>query len=167
MRTLPIEELSVETFLPFGYFKHCLDPQAAKIGAPPIEFYRDMLQQDMGGAGMPSFGVCRVEKRDMIIDVSEYHNATGEGIMPLDNDICFYVGPATPPGGDMPLDQFRVFFAPRGTMIVLHPGVWHHAPFTLNDRPANCLIVLPPRTYANDCQVVAIPEKDWIAVERG
>ena len=102
----------------------------------------------------------------MIINASEYHNFTGEGMMPLDNDIYFHVGPATVPGAAPPLDDIRVFYAPKGTMIVLRPGVWHHAPFSVNADPVNALIVLPQRTYANDCQVVELPESDWIAVER-
>jgi ureidoglycolate lyase len=166
MKTIKAEELSVEKFLPFGSYANLINPDAVKIGTAPIEFFRDMLQQDMGEATIPSFGVCRVENREMIINATEYHNYTAEGIMPLDNDICFHVAPATPPDAAPPLEDMRVFYAPKGTMIVLHPGVWHHAPFSLNGEPVNSLIVLPQRTYANDCHVVELPEPDWIAVER-
>ena len=165
MRTIKAEELNVEQFLPFGFYANCINPDTVKIGSAPIEFFRDMVQQEMGGASIPSFGVCRVEKRDMIINASEYHNYTGEGMMPLDNDIYFHVGPATVPDAAPPLDDIRVFYAPKGTMIVLRPGVWHHAPFSVNGDPVNSLIVLPQRTYANDCRVVEFPESDWILVE--
>jgi ureidoglycolate lyase len=165
MRTIKVEELSPATFFPFGFYDHFIDPVAAKIGTAPIEFFRDMVQQDLGGASMPSFGVCRVEKRETIIDASEYHSYTGEGILPLDNDICFHVGPATPPGAAPPLDEMRVFYAPKGTMIVLRPGVWHHAPFAVDRSPVNCLIVLPQRTYANDCIEVKIQQSDRLRIE--
>jgi ureidoglycolate lyase len=36
---------------------------------------------------------------------------------------------------------------------------------TVNDKPANVLIVLPERTYANDCAVVELAEADRIKIE--
>jgi ureidoglycolate lyase len=54
---------------------------------------------------------------------------------------------------------------PKGTMVVLRPGTWHHAPFTLTDEPVNTLIVLPERTYANDCELSELEETDWIRIE--
>ena len=166
MRIVSVEELSVEGFLPFGYYSNLIDPQAVKIGAAPIEFFRDMVQLDLGGATKASFSTCRVERRDLVIDVTECHSSTGEGSLPLDNDILIHVAPATPPDSDIPLDEVRVFRVPQGTMVVLRPGVWHHAAFTVNDDPANVLIVLPERAYANDCSVVTLAEDDWIRVKR-
>ena len=164
MRTVKVEELTVETFLPFGFYANMLDPDTEKLGKEPIEFYRDMVQQDMGGKGIVSFSICRVEKRAMTIDVSEYHTATGEGTLPLDNDILIHVGPATA-GSVPPLDKIRVFRVPQGTMVVLRPGVWHHAPFTLDNKPANVLVVLPERTYANDCIVAELKKPDQIGIK--
>jgi ureidoglycolate lyase len=164
MRTVKIEALSVEGFLPFGFYAQQINPKAEAIGAPPVEFFRDMVQLDLGGAAIASFSTCRVEKRAPIIDVAEYHSVTGEGILPLDADALIHVAPATPNGNEPPLDKFRVFRIPKGTMVALRPGVWHHAPFTLNDAPANVLIVLPERTYANDCYVVPLAEADQIKI---
>jgi len=165
MRSVAMEELSAEKFLPFGSYARLIDPNTERIGSSPIEFFRDMLQQSLGCAADPSFSACRVAKRDLVIDVTEYHNFTGEGILPLDNDVLIHVGPATPPDSSPPLDKIKVFRVPRGTMVALRPGVWHHAPFTINDSPANVLIVLPERTYANDCVTIEIPEADRIAIE--
>ena len=164
MSTVRVEDLSVENFLPFGYFANLVDPQAEKIGAVPIEFFRDMVQENLGQHSIVSFSTCRVEKRDMVIDVSEYHSRTGEGILPLDNDILIHVAPATS-DSKFPKGKVKVFKVPKGTMAVLRSGVWHHAPFTVNDDPVNVLIVLPERTYANDCEVVQIEEKDRIRVK--
>jgi len=165
VKTVKVEALSVEAFLPFGFYADMIDPSAVKIGASPVEFFRDMVQQDLGGASIVSFSTCRVEKRDLVIDVSEVHSFAGEGILPLDNDVLIHVGPATPPDAGVPLDEFRVFRVPQGTMVVLRPGVWHHGPLTANDVPANVLIVLPERTYANDCEVVELDEAEKIAIE--
>lgn len=147
-----IEELSLEAFAPFGQFAAMLNPQALKIGTPPIEFFRDRVLADMGGA-TPSFSVCRVEPRPLQIDVSEYHSKTSEVLLPLDGDVLMHVGPATPPHVGAPVADFRVFRVPQGTLIALRPGVWHHAPFTLSEKAVNVLVVLPERTYANDCVV--------------
>ncbi|MCS7061614.1 MAG: ureidoglycolate lyase [Anaerolineae bacterium] len=164
MRTIHVEPLTIESFLPFGFYANLIDPQAEKIGDTPIEFYRDMVQLDLGRAGAASFSVCRVEPRHYVIDVSEFHTATGEAILPLDNDVLVHVGPATPINGAPPLDKFRVFRVPQGTLVVLRPGVWHHAPIALGDKPANVLIVLPERTYANDCTVVKLDADEQLVV---
>ena len=85
--------------------------------------------------------------------------------MPLDGDVLFHVGPATPPGQDPPLNRFKVFLIPRHTFVALNPGVWHHAPFSATGATVNCLIVLPARTYATDCTVVELARKDWVKIE--
>jgi ureidoglycolate lyase len=43
---------------------------------------------------------------------------------------------------------------PKGTLVVLRRGVWHHAPFAAGKSAVNAIIVLPERTYKNDCIVV-------------
>jgi ureidoglycolate lyase len=165
MRTVKVKELCVEEFLPYGFYAKMIDPDAEKIGTAPIEFFRDMVQQDLGNSRTASLSTCRVERRDMVVDVTEYHTATGEGILPLDNDILIHVAPASPVDNQVPLDRIEVFRVPKGTMVVLRPGVWHHAPFTVNENPANVLIVLPERTYANDCKVFELKEQDRIRIE--
>lgn len=165
MRAVKVKNLTIEEFMPYGTYANLINPNSEKLGAPPIEFFRDMIQQNLGAGGLASFSTCRVEKREMIIDVTEYHTRTAEGILPLDNDIFIHVGPATPSDGCVPTEKIVVFQVPKGTMVVLRPGVWHHAPFTVNDKPANVLIVLPERTYANDCQVVQLKGKDQISIQ--
>lgn len=164
MRSVKVENLTVESFLPFGNFCRLVDPESEKLGAPPVEFYRDAVQQDLGGATIASFSTCRVEKRDFTIGVSEYHTKCGEGIMPLDNDILIHVGPATP-NNTVPVEKIKVFRVSKGTMVTLRPGIWHHAPWTINGRPANVLVVLPERTYANDCVVVRHGETEQIKID--
>jgi ureidoglycolate lyase len=164
MRTVKPRELSVEAFLPYGTYARHIDPDTAKIGQPPVEFYRDMLQLNLGGHALASLSTCRVEKRDPVIQFSEYHSSVGEVILPLDNDILIHVAEATPPGEGVPVDQIEVFYVPKGTAVSLRPGIWHHAPFTVNDEPANVLVVLPERTYANDCVVVRHEPEDEIQI---
>ncbi len=164
MKTIKVEELSAEAFLPFGHFGQMVNPSAEKLGAPPVEFFRDMVQEDMGGPTIVSFSTCRVEKRDFVITVSEYHTRTGEGILPLDNDVLIHVAPATPSNAPVPVDKMHAFRVPKGTMVTLRPGIWHHAPWTVNNQPASVLIVLPERTYANDCVVIKHSDEEKIKI---
>ena len=166
MRTVKIEPLTTEQFLPFGFFANMINPELEKFGEPPIEFYRDMCQQNIGDTGIVSFSICRVEKRPMVVNVSEYHSRTGEGILPLDNDVLIHVAPATVPGSQVPADKIRIFKVPQGTMVVLRPGIWHHAPYTTTKKPANVLIVLPERAYANDCVVAEMPTDQHVGISR-
>jgi ureidoglycolate lyase len=163
MRNEKVGELSPEKFQPFGSFAPMINPAGAKLGAPPIEFYRDMLSLKVG-TPTASFSVCRVEKRPMVVDVTEFHSWCGEGILPLDGDILIHVGPATPKG-EVPVEKIKIFRVPRGTMVTLNPGVWHHAPFAYKSVAVNVLIVLPERTYANDCIVEKISPIKQIKVK--
>jgi len=165
MRTIKAKALSVDGFLPFGFYANMIDPDAQRLGAPPIEFFRDMIQEDLGRDSTVSFSTCRIEKRDLIINVSECHSKTAEGLMPLDNDVLIHVAPAVADGAGVPLGDMEVFVVPKGTMVVLLRGVWHHAPFVFNSDSANILVILPERAYANDCVVVESDEADYIRIE--
>jgi ureidoglycolate lyase len=155
MRKEKVKELTLESFARYGTFANLINPRAEKLGAEPIEFYRDMARLDLGGRTIALFSTCRVCKRPPVVDVTEFHHGTGEGILPL--------GPATPVG-EVPLDRIEIFRVPKGTFVSLNPGVWHHAPFAHIADVANVLIVLPERTYAIDCHVTEIPERDRIEI---
>jgi ureidoglycolate lyase len=164
MRSIRVEPLTLETIAPFGSYVTLVNPDAAHLGAPPVTFYRDLLPLELGGA-TPSFSICRVEARDAVIDVLEYHSRTGEGILPLDADVLVQLAPASHPNDPIPLEALRVFRVPKGTLLCIRPGVWHHAPFVA-DGSANVVIVLPERTYANDCVVVPLEGEARVRIER-
>ena len=54
-----VKELSLEAFAPYGTFANMINPDATKIGAEPIEFFRDMILLDLGAARCASFSICR------------------------------------------------------------------------------------------------------------
>jgi ureidoglycolate lyase len=62
------------------------------------------------------------------------------------------------------LDELRAFAVPRGTIITLLPGVWHHGPFSGNSFPVHILVCLPERTYANDCIVVELKTEQRVTI---
>lgn len=163
MRLQKIESLTLETFRPFGSFSNVINPNGIKIGEKPIEFFRDMELLNLGQSFAASFSICRVEKRDFIIDLVEYHTNCGEGILPLDGDILIHVGHSTP-NNKVPVEDIKVFIIPKGTLVTIKPGVWHHAPFAYKYEYVNTLIVLPERTYANDCKVIELKGEERIKI---
>ena len=161
---MKISELSIQNFQPFGYYKYMFNRNEEKIGEPPIEYFRDMIQQDLGNSTTVSYSICKIQNRERKIDVLEYHSRTAEFILPLDNDMILFVGPATP-SSDPPLEKMKAFIISKGTLVVLKAGVWHHAPFTINDKDLNILVALPERTYANDVVVVELKKEEFIYIE--
>jgi len=164
MRKALVKELSLEGFGKYGSYANMINPGGEKIGAEPIEFFRDMVGLKLGCRTIASFSACRVCKRPLVVDVTEYHDGTAEGVLPLDADVLIHVGPATA-GGDVPVDKIEVFRVPKGTFVALNPGVWHHAPFAYDTEVANVLIVLPERTYNIDCKVTELAEADRVQIE--
>lgn len=162
MRKAKIKDLTLENFKEYGYFADMINPDATCIGEEPIQFYRDMLPFNTDNTNI-TFSVCRVIDRKKVVDITEYHTSTPEGILPLDGDVVMHVGIATPEG-EVPLNDMEIFRVPQGTMVVLRPGVWHHAIFADGCECVNTLIVLPERTYANDCIVVELEEEEQIEI---
>jgi ureidoglycolate lyase len=168
MRELSYRPLDATAFAPYGSYAAMIDPDAGArptphIGQPPIEFFRDLVQSGIGKDTTVSFGVCRVTRRPPIIDESEYHDTTCEALMPIDGDVLVHVAPAVP-GARFPAEQAEVFLVPKGTLIVLRPGVWHHGPFALRAERVSCLVGLPERLYARDCVSVKVPPEDQVRV---
>ncbi len=169
MRTIEYRPLDQEGFSRYGRYAAMLEVDAGrrpppKLGAPPVEFFRDLLQSGLGLDTTVSFGLCRVSRRPPVIDVSEYHDAACEALLPLDGDVLVHVAPAGP-GGKFPAAEAEVFLVPRGTMVVLRPGVWHHGPFIVGRQErVSCLVALPERLYARDCKVDELAEEEWLRV---
>jgi len=156
-------KLSPEAFAVYGTFARMTAPAGPRLGEPPVELFRDMIQCGFPAGQASSYSICRVARRPFVIDVSEYHDACSEIVMPLDGDILMHVAPAGPQK-EFPAASAEVFLVPRGTLCVARPGVWHHAPFAFGCEVVNCLIVLPERTYANDCKVWVLPKKDHVRI---
>ncbi len=108
-----------------------------------------MILQNLGNSIL-GVSLCRVFPRDLTIELTEHHNYTEEGNLPLDGDVYMYVGPATQEAEEMEVEIFEV---PKLTLVRLKIGVWHHALYAKGDKPVNVLILLPERTYHNDCDI--------------
>jgi len=158
-----IQELTLDAFANYGTFRNMIDPQTPALGEGPVRFFRDMLQLELGTATRASFSICMVEKRPLVVDATEYHNNCGEGILPLDGDVLIHVAAAAP--GALDTKTVEVFRVPKGTMVVLNVGVWHHAAFAYGSDCAHVLIVLPERTYAKDCYSTELPKKSRVQIK--
>jgi ureidoglycolate lyase len=156
MKEISYGRLTVEGFAKFGAYANVINPSGPHLGAEPIEFYRDIVQSGIGQDSVVSFGVCRVMKRPFVMNVSEYHDLCCETVLPLDGDILMHVAPAVPEK-EFPFDLAEVFHVPKGTIAILRPGVWHHAPYAFRCDCVNCLIALPERSYVRDCKVYEFP----------
>ena len=148
-KTVSVKKLTHDAFRIYGDFANMTEPSGPKMGFGPVEFYRDMAILSLGQVGEAAFSVTRVQKRDNIVDAMECHHHTGEACLPLDGDILMHVAPACGTK-DVPLDKIEVFRVPKGTLVVLRPGVWHCAPFAEKTDFVDCMVVLPERTYNND-----------------
>ena len=71
MREIRIEKLTLESFKSYGHYENMINPDTYRFGQPPIEFFRDMLQLDLGNSTIASFSICRIEKRPEVIDIAE------------------------------------------------------------------------------------------------
>jgi ureidoglycolate lyase len=164
MKQIQVKELTVENFKIYGSFSNLINPDAPKLGPGLVECYRDMERIDLGSTSVASFTVMHMVDRPKIIQKLEYHNNSGEALALLDGDGFFTVAPATRSGEAPQADQIEVFRVPRGTLVTLRPGVWHHAPFISGCAVLNVLVVLPERTYATDCYFTFFKEEDYLEI---
>lgn len=163
MRKIECKRLNTLTFRKYGDYQSILHPEGEKIGDKPSEFFRDMAQIKLGNTNILSVSSLRIGMRPMIVDLLEYHNFCGEAIIPLDADIIVQLAPATS-NGEIPYNKIEAFYVPKGTIVVLNPGVWHHSPFVCNNDEAHLLCMLPERTYENDAHVVQFPDSEKLEI---
>jgi Ureidoglycolate hydrolase. len=163
MKQVSVKKLTVEGFKEYGYFANLINPDSRKFAFETVAFHPDMVFLDLGQVNKAAFSVTRVEKRPLIIDAVEYHNFSGEGMLPLDGDVLMHLAPPTQ-GNELQLDSIEVFYIPKGTIVSLRKGVWHCAPYAINTDFVNMLVVLPERTYANDCYFMPLPEAEQIEI---
>ncbi|WP_343246275.1 ureidoglycolate lyase [Diplocloster hominis] len=159
MRKIKAKELTVEGFAPYGEFYNLVEPTGKNLGS----FYHDHVLYHTSGRMPVAFSSLVVDKPEKyIVDSAEYHNYTGEVLLPLDDDVVIHV--ATPSKEPVP-ELTEAFLVPKGTVVKLNAAVWHLAPMALHNDKSHVLIVLPERVYYNDCYVVDYPEEDHIEIE--
>ena len=159
---LPVKRLEGEGFARYGAYARVIPASARALGPAPIQFMPDLLR--MSCDGRVGFSVNRLAKRTFAITALECHDRAQEAILPLDGDVLVHLAPPTRKSA-VPVDEIEVFLVPRGTMLLIEPGVWHHAPFPVGEGDCHVLVVLPERTYENDCFVHRLAPEDAIGID--
>ncbi len=162
MREIKPQALDREKFRPYGDFKDMLQAadERAKGGASNV-FVPDLVTLHLDNRMPVSASVARVSECERVITALEYHQFTAEGILPLDGDIDIFVGPSSFRVDPDTVEAFRV---PKGTFVRLNPGVIHGRQFVVNTPSVNVLILLPERTFGNDCTFTRLEGEDRIAI---
>ena len=146
MREIVSKPLDREAFRPYGDFVDLLHIKQmdAMAGADNI-FIPDLTTLRLDERMQASVCVARVSQCERIITAVEYHGFTSEGILPLDGDIDIF--PCSP-----------------GTFVRLNPGVLHGRQFVVDSQSVNVMILLPERTFGNDCVFTRLAESDQIKI---
>lgn len=158
MKKIKAQPLTKENFSTYGNFANILNPEGNHLG----NFYADQVIFPVSGEMPVAFSTLICEKPEkMIVTTAEFHNTTGEAFVTLDDDIVLHVAP---PSKEPVPKLTEAFIVPKGTVVKLNTGVWHLSAIPINIEKAHVLIVLPERTYCNDCIVVDYEEEDYIEI---
>jgi len=162
MKKIKAKKLTREAFAPFGEYYNMLDPKDYALCGALHAFFPDRVTNSTVGAVGYSPIIVKKPKK-YIVDCQEYHTTTCEMILPLDDDMLLHV--AEKSAGTVNNATAKAFIVPKGTLIKLDAGVWHLAPLPVKEKEIHCMIILPECTYANDCTVVNLEEKDQFEIE--
>lgn len=158
-----VQNLTAQEFAPFGTFSSLTPPDSVPlVDDAVIAFWPDcggVLSLGPLCSNEVAIGICQVRWRELCITTAEIHTYGGEAILPLDEDIYLHLAPPSADDQFPNAEAFKVFFVPKGTCVILKAGVWHHAPYTTKEGSVvNTLILLPQRTYHNDCFALDSPQ---------
>jgi len=165
MKTIKAEPLTMEAFRKYGTFQNLLDITGTTEPWEKTEngFFPDLVRMNFGIGNCTCASVNKITKAEgNVIQFTEYHGHTSEGILPIDGDCIIHVGKAN---GPITSEKLRAFYVPRGTFVALNPGVLHGNQITCKEETVHVLILLPERTYGNDCVVVSFEPDDRVVVE--
>ncbi len=158
MRTIKAKPITAGNFACYGNFFSILEPSGSALG----NFYNDKVLLPVSGNMPVAFSSLVLDKPEkMIVSEVEYHNSTGEGMLPLDDDVVLHVAP---PSNEAVPELTEAFIVPKGTMVKINTGVWHMGVMPIHKEKVHVLIVLPERIYKNDCFVVKYSEEDQIEI---
>ena len=158
MRKIKAQKMTAANFSAYGSFTDLLNPQGICLG----DFYPDRLLEPAKTALPMAFSPLIVRKPErMLIHTVEYHNYTGEILLPLDTDVVIHVAPAS---NVLVPEKTEAFIVPKGTIVRFNAGVYHYCPYSIEKDEGRVLIVLPERTYMNDCCVFEYEEKDCMEI---
>lgn len=164
MHKIKAKVLSLDDFSKYGTYAKMVDPDNISVGPAIHEFFCDQLVYNTSSSSPIALSTSRVLKRPVIVDTTEIHKECGEVLLPLDGDVYIHVGPRSDVDAP-PYEKFEIFRVEQGWAICLRPGTWHFAAFPCEKEAVSVLVLLPERTYANDCIVKQIPAEQQIILD--
>lgn len=163
MKVIKVEQLTRESFAPFGTYYDFDHPKGYALCGELHRFFPDRLVESFGGRlGFSPITVKRPEQ--WIVTEVEYHTTTPELILPLNDDMIVHVAP--PSAGVPVTEETKAFLVPKHTMIKLNAAIWHLAPLPANSPELLAMIVLPECTYMNDIKVVKLSAEEQFRIEK-
>ena len=162
---LKIEDLTVESFAPFG--EVIQQPARDKDASGPGWTWWGQNHLLAGGDRNYAIGYLDLQPADLKFDWAERHMHSDELLVPMGGDCLVYVGPPDHPEEPdrLPdLDRFHVFRLQQGQGVLLGKGVWHGAPMAL-DKPVNVTVLLLKDTGTVDGHVVRFEDMP-VQIER-
>lgn len=147
-----LEKISIGNFKEYGaYFsEQGIDPT---FSGSYFDWWNEVGLADIGGR--ISFGVVKPKSNPELSErVFEQHRKTPEVLVPIDNDVIILVGKREAfENNPIREEDFGAFIVPRGTVVSLNPGVWHHAPM-IEKGTARVLVIFREGTSVYDNTVV-------------
>ncbi|GHF53844.1 ureidoglycolate hydrolase [Deinococcus metalli] len=139
------QPLTAAAFAPYG---EALTWPAAEADAsgPGWNWWAERLRLPLDARPW-SVGLLRLTPTPLVIEWAERHAHSAELIVPLDGPCHVYVALEGEPGHP-DLGAVQVFTVLPGEAALLHPGVWHGAPFAAGG--SACVLVLLPAGTGRD-----------------
>lgn len=94
------------------------------------------------------------ENSNNMIEVLEYHKNTNEIIIPTEDIILILSLPKEVPI----LSDTRAFFLETGKAFMIHKGVWHYAPISLERKRCSVFVLFSVDTPDNDVYKVNLQD---------
>ena len=151
---LDAQPLTPDTFAPYG--RVIARPERERDAAGPgWRWWAETVL--LAGDGRPfGVGYLDLQPGDGRFDWAERHMRTQEAIIATSSELLVYVAAADHPEepGRLPaMERFTAFRVPPGEGIVMDRGVWHGAPFAV-DQPSSAIVLILEGTGRTDVTLV-------------
>lgn len=127
-RIIKCSKMTAENFADYGLWI-TETSKAADADCSELKFWNKLGV--MGHKGNTSISIVQTYgKNGLIEETFEQHKTTGEALLPTE-DIYIVAALSDKDKADKPdFDTVKAFPVKKGEAVILHPGVWHHAPLT-------------------------------------
>ncbi len=151
-RTIKLSQMTESSFAPYGRLISG-EGKTPDADVPELKFWNRLGVMDHSGNTSISI-VQTYGKNGLVEETFEAHQKTGEALLPTEDIYIVVALPAAGESGKPDFDSVKAFPVRKGQAVILHPGIWHHAPLTKADT-ANTFVAF----YENT------PEEDFFAYE--